>query len=243
MTDKTTHIFNVAEAKKYGIEGAILLSNLRFWLDKNKANEKNIHDGRVWTYNSTRAFCELFPYWNEFQIKKILKKLRDAEIILAGNYNKVKYDRTLWYTINEDQYVIFVPSIVLKRSMEGTKKVDGKCGKGRPIPDINTDIKPYIREEGACAPVTSKKSFIKPSTDEVAVYCQERHNGIDAHRFWDFYESKGWKVGKNGMKDWRACVRTWETSQRGKSGHNAEGFDLEGIIIPDFGRIPSPKKP
>ena len=64
--------------------------------------------------------------------------------------------------------------------------------------------------------VNEKKSgdkphrFTPPTLDEVKNYCWERNNGIDAQAFIDFYTSKGWMVGKNKMKDWKACVRTWE---------------------------------
>ena len=54
------------------------------------------------------------------------------------------------------------------------------------------------------------KRFSPPSLDEVRAYCQERNNGVDAQTFVDFYASKGWKVGNSPMKDWKACVRTWE---------------------------------
>ena len=52
--------------------------------------------------------------------------------------------------------------------------------------------------------------FIVPSLKEVSAYCQERNNNVDSQKFFDFYESKGWMVGKNKMKDWKAAVRTWE---------------------------------
>ena len=58
----------------------------------------------------------------------------------------------------------------------------------------------------------SKKKFIPPSLNDVRTYCLERSNNVDAQAFVDFYESKGWMVGKNHMKDWKAAVRTWERS-------------------------------
>ena len=58
------------------------------------------------------------------------------------------------------------------------------------------------------------KRFAPPTLDEVKAYCEERHNGIDAETFIDFYASKDWMVGKNRMKDWKACVRTWEKRER-----------------------------
>ena len=57
------------------------------------------------------------------------------------------------------------------------------------------------------------RGFTPPSIDEVSAYCAERKNGIDPQHFVDFYEAKGWMVGKNKMKDWKAAVRTWEGRQ------------------------------
>ena len=75
--------------------------------------------------------------------------------------------------------------------------------------DIDTDID--IEKENIKAP---RSRFSKPTIDEVQAYCAERNNGVDAQRWYDYYESNGWKVGKNPMKDWKAAVRTWEQRQR-----------------------------
>lgn len=65
-------------------------------------------------------------------------------------------------------------------------------------------------------PKTPSKRFIKPTVEEVRAYCVERKNGINADTFVSYYESKGWLVGKSPMKDWKACVRTWEQNEYGK---------------------------
>ena len=59
------------------------------------------------------------------------------------------------------------------------------------------------------------KRFVKPTVVDIAEYCIERNKSVDAEKFYDYYSSNGWKVGKNPMKDWKASVRTWEknTSQ------------------------------
>ena len=59
----------------------------------------------------------------------------------------------------------------------------------------------------------NNKKFIKPKLEEIKEYCKERNNNVDAERFYNFYESKGWMVGKNKMKDWKASVRTWEQKE------------------------------
>lgn len=77
--------------------------------------------------------------------------------------------------------------------------------------------------------------FEKPSVEEVAAYCAERGNGLDARTFFDFYESKGWKVGTARMRDWRACVRTWE--QRRKTEQTG-GRNRAGAMWGNEGEVP-----
>jgi len=69
--------------------------------------------------------------------------------------------------------------------------------------------------EGECDKPHSpkRKTFTKPTIDEIQDYCIERKNNVNAEQFYDYYESNGWKVGKNSMKDWKAAVRTWERSE------------------------------
>ena len=66
----------------------------------------------------------------------------------------------------------------------------------------------------------SKKKFSKPTITDVADYCKERGNNVNATQFFNFYESKGWMVGKSPMKDWKAAVRTWEQKDRRTSYSN-----------------------
>lgn len=137
-----THSFDSEVAEKYGILEAVLLNNIYYWIEKNRANEQNFYDGTYWTYNSTRAFNELFPYVSERQIKNALKHLREEEVIITGNYNENAYDRTLWYALSEKGL-----SIVQKRPMEETKASNGKGDNVRPIPNNKPNIKPDINQK------------------------------------------------------------------------------------------------
>jgi hypothetical protein len=65
--------------------------------------------------------------------------------------------------------------------------------------------------------------FTPPSVDEVSDYCDERNKGVDPQTFIDFYQAKGWMVGKNKMQDWKACVRTWETNRKQRSKPKQQG--------------------
>lgn len=69
----------------------------------------------------------------------------------------------------------------------------------------------------------SAKRFVPPEPDEVREYCAARNNGIDAESFVGFYAAKGWKVGNQSMKDWKAAVRTWEARESGGAARQAAG--------------------
>lgn len=95
------HVLDINIAQLVGTNAALILENLAYWCEHNAANNANLHDGHYWTYNSTKAFAELFPYMTVNVIRTALKKLKDADLILTGNYNKSAYDRTMWYTLTE----------------------------------------------------------------------------------------------------------------------------------------------
>ena len=85
------------------------------------------------------------------------------------------------------------------------------------------------KEENIKDAHTPSRKKIPPTLEDVQAYCVERNNGVDAQRFIDFYESKGWIVGKTKMKDWQASVRTWESKNGGGSSEPKKidgGFEL-----------------
>lgn len=93
----------------------------------------------------------------------------------------------------------------------------GKDSIGKVSIDKNSIVKD---SKGESARGEKAKRFIPPSVEEVEQYCIERSNNIDAQSFIDFYESKGWMIGKNKMKDWKAAVRTWERSRKKENKEN-----------------------
>lgn len=76
--------------------------------------------------------------------------------------------------------------------------------------DIEIDIEIEKEIDSSASTTTKRKRFEKPTLSQITQYCLERNNNVNAEQFYDYYESNGWKVGKNAMKDWKACVRTWE---------------------------------
>lgn len=131
------HSFDVETAIAHGVEKAVILKNLSFWVLKNFANRKHIHEGLCWTYNSQSAFSELFPYMSQQKIGRHLREMESEGLIRSGNFNKAGYDRTKWYT---------VPSlfIVQNQTMDCPKLNVGLLKSEQPIPDSKPDNKPDV---------------------------------------------------------------------------------------------------
>ena len=82
-------------------------------------------------------------------------------------------------------------------------------------PNKSLKVKEYkVKENNVNESPTEIRRFTPPTLEEVTEYCMERRNSVEPQTFIDFYSSKGWKVGNQPMKDWKACVRTWEQRDR-----------------------------
>ena len=97
--------------------------------------------------------------------------------------------------------------------IETKSEPNNNLAKTKPEPNGNVNDNENVLKENTLKGVKEKR-FAPPTKAEVEEYCREKGYGVDAERFIDFYESKGWYVGKNKMKDWRAAVRNWSRSQR-----------------------------
>lgn len=94
-------VFDSHFARDYGMAEAVLFQHILYWCEFNKANNKNFHKGSYWTFNKASAFSIQFPFLTERQVRYTLAKLEEKKLIKSGNFNKVKYDQTKWYTVTE----------------------------------------------------------------------------------------------------------------------------------------------
>lgn len=160
-----SHSFNIQDALLYGIEEAIILNNISFWIDKNRANQKHFYDGAYWTYNSYNAFALLFPYMSTHQIKRAITNLEVKGVIKSGNYNSSPYDKTKWYSVLETTH---------------EAKNDHRADEfSQPIPNVNTDHKLTDNK-------TDKKTMGSPSFIEVEDFekgkeksCAKKEKGFE----------------------------------------------------------------
>jgi hypothetical protein len=139
------HSFSPDIASKVGINAAVILYNLEYWVDKNKANDKHFYDGYYWSYNSIKAFSVLFNYLTEKQIRTALDKLVSEGYLIKGKYNKKGYDRTTWYTVTTLEHA--QKAICPTGQVELPCRADAFAPEGEPIPDSKPDNKPNTKQE------------------------------------------------------------------------------------------------
>ena len=115
--------FNAELAKQYGVDGAIFLHCMAFWVAKNRANGRHYHEGRYWTYNTLEALSKLFPFWSRRQLERIINGLKEAGALLAGNFSE---DRTETVKCNKEPVTYQIdPPKPPKGGRRGSAELDG----------------------------------------------------------------------------------------------------------------------
>lgn len=161
------HSFDTEIAEKYGILEAVIINNFSFWIAKNEANEIHFHDGRYWTYNTTKALAELFPYASKRQIEKALNHLREEGVIMVGNYNTDARVRTLWYAFtdlgkcispNGEMQITDWGNVNINVNNTDIKTTDRKQGE---MPDLSAELAEAVEDfkkmrKGIKAPMTDR---------------------------------------------------------------------------------------
>lgn len=146
-------------------------------------------EGQGCFYGSLAKLSQYCGIKSKTTTQKILKSLVDLGAITKADelHNGVKF---CTYSVNPNWYGIS------KNDIGGISEIDTNN-------KVDVNIKDTLSNKG-------RTRFQKPTLEEIRHYCQERGNSVDPEMFFNFYESKGWVVGKSQMKDWKAAVRTWE---------------------------------
>jgi hypothetical protein len=156
--------------------------------------------------------------WEFLQAKTHLDRDKCIEILdLLANLEAI--DKTLWdehRVVWSDNFVKNIADAYKNRRVEIPAKPNFYSKKPQQN-DVSTDENPQTKLNKTKLNKTKKDNikFTPPTPEEVIAYCQERNNNIDPQKWYDFYSAKGWMIGKNKMKDWKAAVRTWERSEKG----------------------------
>lgn len=130
----------------------------------------------------------------------VMKHWRLHNYIAKDRYTETKYkEEKAMLIVDENKVYEYINNAPSTTCIQNVDNLSTQYSKDKNSKDKNS------KESGR---------FTPPTVEEVKKYCEERNNGIDPQMFIDFYKSKGWMIGKNKMKDWQSCVRTWEQKRK-----------------------------
>ena len=168
---------------------------LKFWLalllEANWEQKKTMFNGSLLTVERGQLVFGRKKYStklgiSENKLRRYLALLETEQMIHQQKTNKF----TLISVTNYDSY----------------QEITSKQPANNPQTTTSKQTKQILGEK--------RKNFVPPTVEQVREYCEKRNNNIDPVRFVDSYAAKGWYIGKNKMKDWEACVRTWEQREK-----------------------------
>lgn len=199
--------FEQEDAVRYGVDEAIFINTIRFWLRKNVAANRNFYEGRHWTFMSQEGFQKYFPFWSRRQIQRILKSLASQGVLIEGNFNKSAYDKTIWYTFDDQS---LINANALNGAIEKRKRCNRKTQTVQPIPDNNPDNKTDNNKKGS--------KLVIPTLEEVKSYAEGmKANGIniylDPAQWWHRMDAEGWQYKGKVVKNWKRTYLNWNQNQ------------------------------
>ena len=198
--------FDSEVAEKLGVNAAIIVANLAYLQANREAQggDKYHIDGRWWVHHTYESLAKFHPYFSVPQIKRIMKTLVEQEAVVKCNPDR--WNRDCYWSV----------------ALEFTHSTKSHDGKYEIVPSQSTKSSVVLHDNEHITKGRSPSNKFQPPTLEMVTdYCLERVNGVDPERFIDFYESKGWMIGKNKMKDWKAAMRTWARNQRDSNNNQS----------------------
>ena len=160
---------------------AYFIQQVKYWMNKNRDKGRNYHDGHQWMFNTLEDWRAEFPWLSLMTIRRIVDTLKTKEILITGNYNKKKYDKTTWYSINErklDEVIERYKSECSKRtkaSVQNEQMDDTK--KNAPIPETSHRLKESVRQLASKPPARANLESKKGVVNElISCYMEDYKN-------------------------------------------------------------------
>jgi hypothetical protein len=182
---------------------------LRERLEELTRNEQTFNESNEPSTDVQQSFNDVNePSTDVEQNERTLNCVEQNEQGLITPERKLTYNDNYNYNINDNDNSNYDDNI--NCNPNSNEDLNGEKISKKENPPAE-EQKPKAEKEGC-----KKSPFRPPALEEVRAYCSERNNGLDPERFVDFYQSKGWKVGNQPMRDWRAAIRTWEKTDKDK---------------------------
>lgn len=202
LFDENPLVIQPKLAKIIGLNESIVLQQIHYWNEINRRSKNNFRDGNYWTFNSYERWCDQFPFWSESTIKRTIHKLERMKLIITGNYNKLKIDRTKWYRIDYNVLEILETSPLGQYDPTNVSLwTDQLANLTLPLPENNSENKSKINnlhqseidvvldDNTSLIQILeeySQKAFKKSIRNHRGIYDLEFIADMDSEMFWDF---------------------------------------------------------
>ena len=193
--------FDADFATLYGVDEAIFVHRIYYWVRQNRANDRHFIDGRYWTYDSMTALTsqDIFGFWSKRQLERIIKSCKDKGLILTADYNENRYNRPQWYTVTDKVLQFYegavkrsedpapepleaAPETVPTMAPNGDNGVPEPCRQSSPNRDvligtIKRPLEDQLESESAPTPEKPEEEVtLTVPEDAVVVICGEFAN-------------------------------------------------------------------
>ncbi len=200
------HSFDIYLAKEHSIEEAILIHHFLFWVHKNMRMKKNLKEGRTWVYQTLDEIASHYPYMNKDSVHRYIDKLCKKGILLKGNFNKTKFDRTVWYAFNNEEMFTVLRKCKIdmqKCEMDGalTQNPEGRTA----ISIYDIDAKQMLKEDTKSSSLPS--SFKEIDDDDPAVSDNKLKKQIDLEGDIHVTNTRGEKISISQNEIFKSMIR------------------------------------
>lgn len=194
-------------ARAVGLDAAVLLAELASSCNYYESADMLTEDGMFY---ETVEKIEENTTLTKYQQAKAIKVLEGCGVLRTA---RIGIPAKRYFKVNGEMVLALVDNKKLKNFTTGSEEILPQEVKK---PHSNNNREKERKDNNRV------NRFIPPTLDDIKEYCRERNNSVDPEKFYNYYESNGWKVGRNGMKDWRAAVRTWERNDRSRTSRQRE---------------------
>jgi len=243
LLDEPPLVIQPALAQQIGLNEAIVLQQIHYWIKQAEESRRNLHDGYYWVYNSIRAWRDQFPFWSVRTLRRIFDSLEIKQLLITGNYNKLPLDHTKWYRIDYAR-------------LEGGKSISPKwphrLGQNgaihvvklaTPLPETTTET--TIREEpksitGQLLLQIQALAYWKNQGDDATWLADFQveypefslQHLIECRDFWDGRRPRGKGDWKNRLRNWMKKGREFASRRTAAQGE----IERKRSSIPRDGR-------
>lgn len=240
-------------AKEVGLNESIVLQQVHYWLQISE----HVYEGHKWIYNTYDEWVEQFSWWSKATIRRIITKLENEGILITGNFNKLKIDKTKWYRINYEKLEGMSSPCAQNEQSKSSNRAVEELNLSTPLPEITTEIttEKEIKEEADSTTAHSPINFFEENGfGTISPYIAENIYSwtndlsdelvIEAMKIAIENGSRNWKYVSAILRDWASknyktvsevhAAQLAYRERKSKQTKNPKKYNTRSELVPDW---------